>query len=208
MPKMFEKFFENMSFQPDITDKETYDTVFKEGDTSSLSENEDTIDISYANDGSIYAKNDNSTLSIVGEGTIYSRQKSLVHMFSWPDSKLTTVDFGNGIFDTVAADSTYAMFAGCKSLTSLELYLLNTINVTNMANMFENVGISQEKPCLLEFVGLKDEMDVSSWYTNFKTINATTMKKMFYGSNVASTWLDVEYAPLNLIKFDVKILVV
>ena len=34
MPKMFEKFFQNMSFQPDITDKETYDTVFKEWDTS------------------------------------------------------------------------------------------------------------------------------------------------------------------------------
>lgn len=34
MPKMFEKFFEDMSFQPDITDKYTYDKVFKEWDTS------------------------------------------------------------------------------------------------------------------------------------------------------------------------------
>ena len=34
LPKMFEKFFVDMSFQPDMTDKYTYDKVFKEWDTS------------------------------------------------------------------------------------------------------------------------------------------------------------------------------
>jgi len=36
MPKMFEKFFVDMSFQPDINDKFTYDKVFKEWDTSGI----------------------------------------------------------------------------------------------------------------------------------------------------------------------------
>jgi DNA polymerase-3 subunit alpha len=34
LPKMFEKFFVDMSFQPDLNDKYTYDKVFKEWDTS------------------------------------------------------------------------------------------------------------------------------------------------------------------------------
>lgn len=179
---------------------------FKYADVSEIEEDENNIDISYSNDGSIFACYDNNVITVKSEGTIYSRQKSLVSMFNWEDSILTTVDFGKGQFDTVAADSAYSMFYGCTNLKYVDMSVINASNLLSTASMFKYAGTeaTETDGACVDFVGLKDENDIFSWTTMFNTVSVKDMSEMFRGANVHSSWPGVDNVPLNLISFNVE----
>lgn len=79
-------------------------------------------------------------------------------------SNLTSINFGNN-FDVSNADNLKWMFRECKSLKSLDLSNISTLEVTSMEEMFWNcTGLESIK-----------------FGSNFKTVNVTTMRNMFYG---------------------------
>ncbi len=86
-------------------------------------------------------------------------------------SKLTTLDMS--IFDTSNVTNMIYMFYGCSVLTSLDLSGFNTSNVTNMSSMFYSCRTLTS-------------LDVSG----FNTSNVTNMTYMFYGCSVLTS-LDV-----------------
>lgn len=186
--------------------EDVYKVEFKTGDVSDMVESETAVDVSWANDGSIFAILDTNkgAISVISEGTIYSRQKSLVNMFNWKNSKLKYVVFENGIFDTVAADSTYGMFQNCINLQYVDLHTLNMSNTQRMSYMFCNVGTDTLNGSCLDFVVLSDPNNVTSWSSMFNTSTVKDMSHMFESANVHSTWIDDTIMPLNLVTFDVK----
>ena len=80
-------------------------------------------------------------------------------------SSLTSLDVTH--FNTANVTNMSRMFSGCSSLTSLDVTHFNTANVTNMGNMFS--GCSK-----------LTSLDV----TNFNTANVTNMGRMFSGCSV------------------------
>ena len=86
-------------------------------------------------------------------------------------SSLTSLDVTH--FNTANVTNMSRMFSGCSSLTSLDVTHFNTANVTNMGNMFS--GCSK-----------LTSLDV----TNFNTANVTNMGSMFSGCSKLTS-LDV-----------------
>ena len=122
-------------------------------------------DISEAGDGSVmaYVEDDgsgNSTykLTIGGKGGIIANE-SMIGYFSG-FSKMTSIDLS--VMDTSEVTNMIGMFSGCSSLTSLDVSNFDTSKVTNMIGMFVNCSSLTN-------------LDVS----NFDTSEVTNMYNMF-----------------------------
>ena len=116
-------------------------------------------DVSEAGDRSVLAWMDNGNLYVAADGAI-APNPSAVWLFQ-DFVNLKTIDFGN-CFVTSDATQMSGMFAGCSSLTDLDLSCFETSAVTDMYAMFSNCGSLTR-------------LDLSS----FDTSNVTTMGFMF-----------------------------
>ena len=116
-------------------------------------------DVSEAGDGSVLAWMDNGNLFVTADGAIApnSNASCLLQDFA----NLKTIDFGN-CFDTSNVTDMHSMFAGCSSLTSLDLSGFDSSNVTYMSYMFQ-------------MCDNLSNVDLSS----FSTSNVTNMRSTF-----------------------------
>ena len=143
-------------------------------------------DVSEAGDGSVLAWMDNGNLYVAADGAIApnSNASYLLQYFA----NLKTIDFGN-CFDTSNVTDMHSMFAGCSSLTSLDLSGFDTSNVTYMSYMFQmcdnlsNVDLSSfstsnvtNMRSTFESCGSLIRLDL----TSFDTSKVTDMNSMFY----------------------------
>ena len=132
-------------------------------------------DISEAGDGSVmaYVEDDgtsNSTykLTIGGKGGIIANESMISYFEDF--SEMTTIDLS--VLDTSEVTNMGAMFGGCSSLLSLDVSKFDTSKVINMNRMFDECSSLTS-------------LDVS----NFDTSQVTDMSAMF--SNCSLTSLDV-----------------
>ena len=143
-------------------------------------------DVSEAGDGSVLAWMDNGNLYVAADGAIApnSNASYLLQYFA----NLKTIDFGN-CFDTSNVTDMHSMFAGCSSLTDLDLSCFETSAVTDMYAMFRNCG-SLTHLDLTSF-DTSNVTDMSSMFdgcrsltsldlTSFDTSSVTDMESMFY----------------------------
>ena len=157
-------------------------------------------DVSEAGDGSVLAWMDNGNLYVAADGAIApnSNASCLLQDFA----NLKTIDFGN-CFDTSNVTNMHSMFAGCSSLTSLDLSGFDTSNVTYMSYMFQmcdnlsNVDLSSfstsnvtNMRSTFESCGSLIRLDL----TSFDTSKVTDMNSMFYECG--------SLTQLNLTSFD------
>ena len=157
-------------------------------------------DVSEAGDGSVLAWMDNGNLYVAADGAIApnSNASCLLQDFA----NLKTIDFGN-CFDTSNVTDMHSMFAGCSSLTSLDLSGFDTSNVTYMSYMFQmcdnlsNVDLSSfstsnvtDMRSTFESCGSLIRLDL----TSFDTSKVTDMNSMFYECG--------SLTQLNLTSFD------
>ena len=157
-------------------------------------------DVSEAGDGSVLAWMDNGDLYVAADGAIApnSNASCLLQDFA----NLKTIDFGN-CFDTSNVTDMHSMFAGCSSLTSLDLSGFDTSNVTYMSYMFQmcdnlsNVDLSSfstsnvtNMRSTFESCGSLIRLDL----TSFDTSKVTDMNSMFYECG--------SLTQLNLTSFD------
>ena len=157
-------------------------------------------DVSEAGDGSVLAWMDNGNLYVAADGAIApnSNASYLLQYFA----NLKTIDFGNS-FDTSNVTDMHSMFAGCSSLTSLDLSGFDTSNVTYMSYMFQmcdnlsNVDLSSfstsnvtNMRSTFESCGSLIRLDL----TSFDTSKVTDMNSMFYECG--------SLTQLNLTSFD------
>ena len=146
-------------------------------------------DVSEAGDGSVLAWMDNGNLYVAADGAIApnSNASCLLQDFA----NLKTIDFGN-CFDTSNVTDMHSMFAGCSSLTSLDLSGFDTSNVTYMSYMFQmcdnlsNVDLSSfstsnvtNMRSTFESCGSLIRLDL----TSFDTSKVTDMAFMFTSCN-------------------------
>ena len=157
-------------------------------------------DVSEAGDGSVLAWMDNGDLYVAADGAIAPNSNA-----SWLFQdfvNLKTIDFGN-CFDTSNVTDMHSMFAGCSSLTSLDLSGFDTSNVTYMSYMFQmcdnlsNVDLSSfstsnvtNMRSTFESCGSLIRLDL----TSFDTSKVTDMNSMFYECG--------SLTQLNLTSFD------
>ena len=146
-------------------------------------------DVSEAGDRSVLAWMDNGNLYVAADGAIApnSNASYLLQYFA----NLKTIDFGN-CFDTSNVTDMHSMFAGCSSLTSLDLSGFDTSNVTYMSYMFQmcdnlsNVDLSSfstsnvtNMRSTFESCGSLIRLDL----TSFDTSKVTDMAFMFTSCN-------------------------
>ena len=118
-------------------------------------------------------------LYIVSEAQIFapSRCNNIFSFYKYENSKyisnLISINFNNN-FNTSNVTNMSAIFAGCSSLTSLNLSSFNTANVTNMNSMF---GICSSLTSL----------DLSS----FNTAKVKSMYGMFYKCESLTTTINI-----------------
>ena len=121
------------------------------------------IDVSEAQDESIIAYIEGSTLRVVSENGILANPNCSImfrHM-----KYITNINFNN--FNTSNVDNMSDMFYGCEYLTNIDLTNFNTSNVTDMNFMFN------ECYRLIEIKGIE----------NFNTSNVDNMRNMFTHCN-------------------------
>ena len=118
-------------------------------------------DVSEAGDGSVLAWMDNGDLYVAADGAIAPNSNAswLFHKFV----NLKTINFGN-CFVTSSVTRMSGMFAGCSSLTGLDLSCFETSAVTDMYGVFSSCGSLTH-------------LDL----TSFDTSNVTDMSSMFDG---------------------------
>ena len=118
-------------------------------------------DVSEAGDGSVLAWMDNGDLYVAADGVIAPNSNAswLFHKFV----NLKTINFGN-YFVTSSVTQMSGMFAGCSSLTGLDLSCFETSAVTDMYGVFSSCGSLTH-------------LDL----TRFDTSNVTDMSSMFDG---------------------------
>ena len=118
-------------------------------------------DVSEAGDGSVLAWMDNGNLYVAADGAIAPNSNAswLFHKFV----NLKTINFGN-CFVTSSVTQMSGMFAGCSSLTGLDLSCFETSAVTDMYGVFGSCGSLTH-------------LDL----TSFDTSNVTDMSSMFDG---------------------------
>lgn len=115
-------------------------------------------------------------------------------------SLLKSIDFGNS-FNTGNVTDISKMFAGCSSLSTLDVSSFDTYNVTNMASMFE--GCSSLTSLDVTKIDTQNVTDMSAMFfgcsglasldlSSFNTKNVTTMFSMFKGCS-ALTSLDISH---------------
>ena len=157
-------------------------------------------DVSEAGDGSVLAWMDNGDLYVAADGVIAPNSDAswLFHKFV----NLKTINFGN-CFVTSSVTQMSGMFAGCSSLTGLDLSCFETSAVTDMYGVFGSCG-SLTHLDLTSF-DTSNVTDMSSMFdgcrslisldlTSFGTSNVTTMESMFYECK--------SLVSLNLTNFD------
>ena len=157
-------------------------------------------DVSEAGDGSVLAWMDNGNLYVAADGAIApnSNASCLLQAFA----NLKTIDFGN-CFDTSNVTDMHSMFAGCSSLTDLDLSCFETSAVTDMYGVFSSCG-SLTHLDLTSF-DTSNVTDMSSMFdgcrsltsldlTSFDTSSVTDMDSMFF-------WCE-SLTSLNLTGFD------
>ena len=157
-------------------------------------------DVSEAGDGSVLAWMDNGDLYVAADGAIApnSNASCLLQAFA----NLKTIDFGN-CFDTSNVTDMHSMFAGCSSLTDLDLSCFETSAVTDMYGVFSSCG-SLTHLDLTSF-DTSNVTDMSSMFdgcrsltsldlTSFDTSSVTDMDSMFF-------WCE-SLTSLNLTGFD------
>lgn len=117
-------------------------------------------DASDARDGSVMCYVEGTKLTIAGNGygniVANKNSSSMFNNFS----EITNIN-GLNIFTTINVTDMSYMFAGCKSLTSLDIRGFNTSAVTSMRGMFNNLTVTN--------------LDVSG----FDTSSVTDMRYMF-----------------------------
>lgn len=157
-----------------------------------------TWDVSAAQDGSILAWMEMSTLHAATEGTIQLNPYS-AWLFAY-FTNLVSIDFGNCV-DTSAVRSMNSMFSDCKSLTALEIGFFNTASVTDMSHMFYNCVSLTE--IIVDSFSTARVRDMSFMFSNctalqrlnvrgFDTSRVTSMEQMFAYCNELSQ-LDVSH---------------
>ena len=159
------------NFTPPQTDFHT--DAYKSKITAITTKNDNVVpatateswDISEAGDGSVmaYVEDDgsgNSTykVTIGGKGGIIANESMIGYFIGF--NKMTSIDLS--VLDTSEVTNMSGMFAGCGSLTSLDVSNFDTSQVTNMGSMFS--GCSS-----------LTNLDVSK----FDTSNVTDMSEMF-----------------------------
>ena len=157
-------------------------------------------DVSEAGDRSVLAWMDNGNLYVAADGAIApnSNASCLLQAFA----NLKTIDFGN-CFDTSNVTDMHSMFAGCSSLTDLDLSCFETSAVTDMYGVFSSCG-SLTHLDLTSF-DTSNVTDMSSMFdgcrsltsldlTSFDTSSVTDMDSMFF-------WCE-SLTSLNLTGFD------
>ena len=157
-------------------------------------------DVSEAGDGSVLAWMDNGDLYVAADGAIAPNSNAswLFHKFV----NLKTINFGN-CFVTSSVTRMSGMFAGCSSLTGLDLSCFETSAVTDMYGVFSSCGslthldltsfdTSKVTDMAFMFSGCNSltRLDLS----NFDTSNVTNMLWMF--------GLCYDLTSLNLSSFD------
>ena len=146
-------------------------------------------DVSEAGDGSVLAWMDNGDLYVAADGAIAPNSNAswLFHKFV----NLKTINFGN-CFVTSSVTRMSGMFAGCSSLTGLDLSCFETSAVTDMYGVFSSCG-SLTHLDLTSF-DTSNVTDMSSMFdgcrsltsldlTSFDTSKVTDMAFMFSGCN-------------------------
>ena len=139
--------FDDENFTPPQTDFHTADYAPK---ITSVTTKKDNIvpatavgswDISEAGDGSVmaYVEDDgsgNSTykLTIGGKGGIIANESMIGYFCAF--GKMTSIDLS--VLDTSEVTTMFGMFADCSGLTSLDVSKLDTSQVTDMSNMFSD----------------------------------------------------------------------
>ena len=158
----------------------------------------DYTDVSEAQDGSILAYMDGTTMKVspkVKGATIYANSVCS-NMFE-PKTNLASIEFNN--FDTSKVTDMRYMFYGCSSLTTLDVSNFDTSNVVDMDGMFKNcsslVSLDLSKfntskafsmGSMFSYCSSLTTLDVSS----FDTSNVTGMVGMFEECSSLTT-LDV-----------------
>ena len=157
-------------------------------------------DVSEAGDGSVLAWMDNGDLYVAADGAIAPNSNAswLFHKFV----NLKTINFGN-CFVTSSVTQMSGMFAGCSSLTGLDLSCFETSAVTDMYGVFSSCGslthldltsfdTSNVTAMSSMFDGCRSLTSLD--LTSFDTSSVTDMGSMFYGCE--------SLTHLNLTSFD------
>ena len=157
-------------------------------------------DVSEAGDGSVLAWMDNGDLYVAADGAIAPDSNA-----SWLFQgfvNLKTINFGN-CFVTSSVTQMSGMFAGCSSLTGLDLSCFETSAVTDMYGVFSSCGslthldltsfdTSNVTAMSSMFDGCRSLTSLD--LTSFDTSSVTDMGSMFYGCE--------SLTHLNLTSFD------
>ena len=150
--------------------------IIIQNELKTIENNEQSWDVSEANDGSVMAyavlNEDKSTYTIYiqGPGKVIANKNS-ASLFS-DFSQLQSIE-GLEYLDTSQVTNMSSMFSFCNSLTSLDLSSFNTSQVTDMSSMFSRCSSLTT-------------LDLS----NFDTLKVTNMLSMFNNCNSLTT-LDI-----------------
>lgn len=98
------------------------------------------VDISYGQDGSVLAYNNNGNIYVYSEGKIMTNNSPSYLFYRF--SKLESIDLSG--LDISHSRSLLEMFNGCASLTSLDLTNFDITYVTNMNKMFYGTTALEE----------------------------------------------------------------
>ena len=187
-------------FASDIPDEATAIEFTTEAMPSSVT---DYTDVSEAQDGSILAYMDGTTMKVSPKeegATIYANE-DCYNMFQTKEyvdeSNITSIKFDN--FNTSKVTDMKMMFYGCYKVKELDISTFNTSHVTNMSEMFAScnslttLDLSSfdtsnvtDMTSMFEYCENLTTLDVSS----FDTSKVTDMRYMFYGCSNLTT-LDV-----------------
>ncbi|MCD8190978.1 MAG: BspA family leucine-rich repeat surface protein [Clostridiales bacterium] len=139
------------------------------------------VDLSAARDRSVLCWTEGRLQYIAGDGGVVGG-KSCTSLFAGYH-KMTAIHF-DGNFDTSNVTTMRLMFAGCSTLTALDLSDWDTSYVMDMSQMF--FGCSA-----------LTTLDLSGWNTS----NVTNMNRMFmnckYLTNFNPNWLDTSHADIR-----------
>ena len=150
-------------------------------------------DVSEAGDGSVLAWMDNGDLYVAADGAIAPNSNASWLFYKFVNLK--TINFGN-CFVTSSVTQMSGMFAGCSSLTRLDLTSFDTSSVTWMSGMFDGCSslisldlsgfdTSSVTGMSAMFFGCSNLISLD--LTGFDTSCVTTMTSMFYGCSSLTT---------------------
>ena len=187
-------------FASDIPDEATAIEFTTEAMPSSVTEY---TDVSEAQDGSILAYMDGTTMKVSpkAEGATIYANEDCYNMFQTKEyvneSNITSIKFDN--FNTSKVTNMEMMFYGCYKVKELDISTFNTSHVTNMSEMFASCNSlttldlsSFDTSNVTDMTGMFEYCEnlTSLNLSNFSTSKVTDMRYMFYGCSKLTT-LDV-----------------